>query len=193
MSSYSASNMRQTLLSPSIGNCGLSVALMLKRQKPDLTWKEVDFSSSTFWVQVHGLPSLWHDKANLLKISAKVGFVLDVDLVGDSPLVWHNFTHLRIEIDLSASLTPGFFLPRKDLTDLWITLKYERLLEICYNCGILGHDFKSCQTQQALVSNQFGFKFPVFGDWLHSDNDMVPHGIYKKPTEDLMVVEIEKA
>jgi hypothetical protein len=154
--------------------------LVLKKWRPELTWQEVDFSSSTFWVQVHGLPSLWHDKANLLRIGNRIGKVLDVDLVGDAPPTWHRFTRLRIEIDIPAPLISGMFLPRNDLNKLWLALKYERLPEICYNCGIIGHDSKVCNLSRVMILNQFGFKFPAFGDWLRSENALLPNGIYEK-------------
>ena len=33
--------------------------LVLKPWNPSLKWQEIPFTSSTFWVQVHGLPKLW--------------------------------------------------------------------------------------------------------------------------------------
>lgn len=41
--------------------------LVLKIWNPDITWQEVDFTTSAFWVQVHGLPTLWRTKDNLNK------------------------------------------------------------------------------------------------------------------------------
>ena len=32
--------------------------LVLKKWSLDLSWQEVDFSSSTIWIQIHGLPNL---------------------------------------------------------------------------------------------------------------------------------------
>ena len=94
--------------------------------------------------------------------------MLDVDLVGDAPpphpCSWHKFTLLRIEIDISGPLVSGFFGPRSGLNDHWLSLKYERLPETCYYCGIIEHGFKDCQLSQAMISNQYGFKFPAFGD-----------------------------
>ena len=40
---------------------------ILKRWSPDITWQEVSFSTSTFWVQIHGLPILWRIENNLKK------------------------------------------------------------------------------------------------------------------------------
>lgn len=51
------------------------VDLVLKTWKPYLTWKEVDFSSSTFWVQVHKLPLFWQNKEYLDRIGKEAGIV----------------------------------------------------------------------------------------------------------------------
>jgi hypothetical protein len=74
-----------------------------------------------------------------------------------------------------------FFL---DLIEvMWISLKYERLLDVCFRCGSLGHTEAYCENERATLSNEFGFKFPAFGDLLKVDNDKVPPGIYEHPPE----------
>uniref|UniRef100_A0A2N9HH03 Reverse transcriptase domain-containing protein n=1 Tax=Fagus sylvatica TaxID=28930 RepID=A0A2N9HH03_FAGSY len=62
--------------------------LILKFWEPNLNWNEIDFSKSTFWIQVHGLPSLWQNKPNLTRIGNKVGTVIEVDLIGEPPPRW---------------------------------------------------------------------------------------------------------
>ena len=61
---------------------------ILKRWSPDITWQEVDFTTSTFWVQIHGIPSLWITESNIRKIGAHIGHVLEVDLVGEPGGSW---------------------------------------------------------------------------------------------------------
>ena len=111
--------------------------MILKVWKPELLWNEVDFSSSTFWVQVHGISSLWLNKSNLMRIGNKIGKVLDIDLVGDFQPRWQRFVRIRIEINIAFPLKPGLFLPRKNLADIWIGFKYEK----CYpNINLRGGD-----------------------------------------------------
>jgi hypothetical protein len=75
---------------------------------------------------------------------------------------------------------PGMFLPRLGLPDLWIGLKYEKLSELCYKCGTLGHAEKECFLRKALLSNQHGIRFPAFGEWLRIENDRAPPDIYER-------------
>ena len=161
--------------------------LGIKTWNPVLTRQEVDFSSSTFWIQIHGLLALWYVKVNIMKIGNKVGRVIDEDFLGDPPLPWQHFTRIRTEVDFAAPLLPGLFLPRNGLTDVWIALKYERHPKLCYNCRILGHDRKASRLARVLQSNKFGCKFPAFGDWVRSENDSLPPDIYEKqPVVDSM-------
>jgi hypothetical protein len=92
-------------------------------------------------------------------------------------------------VNIVAPLCPGIFLPRKDRSDIWISLKYERLPEVCFRCGIIGHMEYSCESEKILLSNEFGSKFPAFGEWLKTDNDKVPPGIYATPPVELLCVE----
>ena len=66
---------------------------------------------------------------------------------------------------------------------MWIILKYERLPDVCFWCGSLGHIEAYCEKERATLSNEFGFKFPAFRDWLKADNDKIPPGIYEHPSE----------
>ena len=65
--------------------------LNLKMWNPDLSWKEIDFSLSAFWVQVHGLPPSWFNKEYVELIGGKVGSVLEVDIIAEPKILWRRF------------------------------------------------------------------------------------------------------
>ncbi len=150
---------------------------------PELSWKEIGFSLSAFWVQVHGLPPSWFNKEYVELIRGKVGRVLEVDLIVEPRILWQRFVRCRINIDITTPLCPGMFLPRKDRNDIWISLKYERLPEVCFQCGVLGHTEVSCDNERTSLANEFGVQFFAFGDWLKTDNDKFPLGIYEQPPD----------
>ena len=80
----------------------------------ELSWKEIGFSLSAFWVQVHGLPPSWFNKEYVELIGGKVGRVLEVDLIAKPRILWQRFVCCRINIDITTLLWLGMFLPRKD-------------------------------------------------------------------------------
>jgi cell division septation protein DedD len=88
-----------------------------------------------------------------------------------------------VEVDISVPLKPGMFLPRNELDDVWIGLKYEKMPEFCYKCGLIGHEVNGCYSAATYISNQFDHKFPAFGPWLRSDNEDRPPGIYDKSVD----------
>lgn len=51
---------------------------------------------------------------------------------------------------------------------VWIQFCYERLVEFCYNCGLLGHRKSSCK--QPLVNNQL-LKEDLYGPWMRAEVD----------------------
>ena len=116
-----------------------------KKWGPDITWQEVNFSTSTFWVQVHGLPTLWRTENNLKKIGSYLGQVLEADIVGGPGGSWKKFLWVWVYIPIEKPLLPSFLLPQPNKSDIWIGFKYEKLADICYECGIIGHEERSCE------------------------------------------------
>ena len=157
--------------------------LILKEWNPSLTWKEVDFSKSAVWAQVHGLPSLWLSEMNLRTTGTMAGEVLEIDLSGKGGAQWRKFTRIKVNIDIEQSLLPGVFLPRPNLDDLWVSLKFEKISQICYIYGIIRHDEKDCGRDLYKLQNPFGVKFEASGSWLRPENDHIPIGVYNKPTQ----------
>ena len=72
-----------------------------------------------------------------------------------------NFLRVRVSIDLSLPLCRGRLVSLKNEKQTWISLRYERLPNLCYWCCRLTHDDKDCQMwieiEGTLLPNQRQF------------------------------------
>lgn len=71
-------------------------------------------------------------------------------------------------MDITKPLKPRIFLPRQNRDNLWVGFKYEKIPDVCYNYGIAGHLASDCTMPLSTLSNQFGVRFPAFGEWLNA-------------------------
>ena len=115
-------------------------------------------------------------------IGRNVGQVLEVDFIGEPQMLCKRFVRVRINMNINAPFCLGIFLPRPSLKDLWISLKYEKLLELCFRCGLIGHSEGKCTEKKLFLRNEFGGLFPKFGDWIKAKNGNLPLGLYVHPS-----------
>ncbi len=115
----------------------------------------MDFTTTIFWVQVYGLPLDRQFKENLLRIGNFMGRAIDVDLSGDGPGLWKKYVKVRVEIDISCPLCPGFPLDR----------------------GRLGHEMRACLGKESQVQLKEDIPIGRFGCWLRAESKEFQPGI----------------
>lgn len=139
--------------------------VLLRRWPPHITFVELHFDSSDFWVQVHHLPLDRLTEDNLHVISKLIGTPTNLPHSATLKHKHFKFIRLRVSINPTKPLKTGFFLTRGTLPTVWIQFKYERLSDFCYQCRALGRTVGTCPKP---IPNSDGALDPriAFGSWL---------------------------
>ena len=151
--------------------------LILKKYDPEWSLNEVDFSTTDFWVQSHGLPLNRQFDSSVRKIRRMIGEVLDVDLIGSGVGSCKRFVRVRVRLDVHRPLPMGFPLDRKPIHPLWIQFKFEKLGLFCYGCGMLGHDIKDCVDVEVQKLWRERVMLGIHRSWLRSEVSEFQPGI----------------
>lgn len=71
---------------------------------------------------------------------------------------------VRVMINIFKPLSTGCWVPRPELPKTWVVFRYEKLQGLCFNCGIIGHELKSCQREK--VMSMVNSKVPRYSSQL---------------------------
>lgn len=78
------------------------------------------------------------------ELGNKIGEFLEIDQDRDD-LFWGESIRIKVLLDISKPLRRGFMLRAEEIEgDCWVTIRYERLPDFCFNCGRLDHLVKEC-------------------------------------------------
>ncbi|XP_019160882.1 PREDICTED: uncharacterized protein LOC109157430 [Ipomoea nil] len=112
--------------------------------------REVKLDTVDMWIQVYDLPMGYTSNAVLEQVGNFVGSFIRCDdrRVGGP---WKTFYRVRVSVPVDKPLKRRMKLLRRDKSWGWVNLKYERLHNFCFCCGLLGHLDSFCA--KARVSN----------------------------------------
>ena len=135
--------------------------LVLRHWEKGMTPRSVKFTTVPIWVQVWGLPfDLINEDAGR-DIGSGLGRVVDVDskaLTADQA----RFLRIRVEIPLNKPLQRGSPVISPEGDKALVAFKYERLVRLCYRCGMLGHEEKYCVVPLETVEGEH-----PYGEWMN--------------------------
>ncbi|KAL8158748.1 hypothetical protein V2J09_000285 [Rumex salicifolius] len=99
------------------------------------------FPDPPFWIQIHNIPLGLCTKATAETIGNVVGDFVDWD--NSDRLGIHKILRVQSSPDVTKPLMRGIRL-RAGESSKWLDIKYERLPNLCYRCGRLGHLIRGC-------------------------------------------------
>ncbi|KAJ4851294.1 hypothetical protein Tsubulata_001165 [Turnera subulata] len=166
--------------------------LVLKEWPVGLALDDINFSSSDFWVHVHGLLPEQLEESNAQCIAECVGIFLEMDLSVDSGVCHNDVMRIKVRLDTQKPLMPGITNTRPDSSSMWLRLWYERLPRFCMQCGRMGHLKQICSFNGTgwYGVDREPYEANKFGPWMCADHN--PSKI-KIPTPDLVHREVEGA
>lgn len=122
---------------------------------------EIDFNRVQMWAQVHGLSLEMFNRQNALSIGATIGRCIRVKET--QIMMQRTFLRLLVDVDMAEPLLPGFKWVDSRRHEKWATVRYERLIDLCYGCGRIGHTSNKC-SEQVLTKVTDGS--PLYGPWI---------------------------
>ena len=117
--------------------------LILHKLKAREAVSKLKFDKVSFWVQIHGLPTMSQTKEVGLRISESLGMVEKVD-VEETGFCWGSYLRIRVSMDIALPLCRGRMVRMGRPKKIWVEFKYERLPIFCYWCGKVDHDEREC-------------------------------------------------
>ncbi|KAL5815295.1 hypothetical protein ACOSQ4_025936 [Xanthoceras sorbifolium] len=143
--------------------------IVLEEPRGDGKFLEMGFNNVQFWVQLHNVPLVCMTKEIGWALGNKIGRVTDID-VGATGDCLGRFLRVRVVIDVSKPLSRYLrvCLLEGD-PDTVLLLRYERLTEYCFHCGVVGHVVRECQLahDRSGSSSMPEFKF---GTWMRAES-----------------------
>lgn len=109
----------------------------------ELTPKEIEINWAPFWIQIFNLPLKSRTKETRWAIGSTLGTVMEVD-VPKSRVNWGKCLRVRVQNDVTKRLIRGKKINIEGGESRWVQLKFERLPNFYYRCGLLSHTLREC-------------------------------------------------
>ena len=140
--------------------------LILHKLQAEESARKVRLDRVSFWIQIHGLPTMSQTKEIGMRIGETLGLVEKMD-VDDKGFCMGGCLRIRVSVKTIEPLCRGRKIRLGKAKPIWVELKYERLPIFCYWCGLMDHDEKEC-LQWIRSKEPLRPKEKQFGVWMRT-------------------------
>lgn len=146
------------------------IHMVLKKWPGNVAIQQVSFQTTTFVMQIHGLPPIFMHSGTAEKIGNAVG-VVHAEFLSRKCVVAQRFLRIKLDIPIVFPLPAGFFQKQNDMTESWIQFKFEQLGDFCYKCEMIDHVIKRCSYKEpSTVSSTEGIIAQTYGPWMRAEH-----------------------
>ncbi|TXG69026.1 hypothetical protein EZV62_003961 [Acer yangbiense] len=129
---------------------------------------KVGLTRVVFWVQIPNAPFLCMTKEMSEFLGQLIGELIDID-VGVTGECFGKYLRLKVAIDISQPLKRFLRLELTKGEESLLLLRYEKLSEYCFHCGIIGHSHQECHNRKCTDIRASSMEFDI-GPWLRATN-----------------------
>ncbi|KAK3042161.1 hypothetical protein RJ639_001281 [Escallonia herrerae] len=133
-------------------------------------WKsDLGRSWERIWLSANGYRMLQYTKSLSTSLLSRLGNLMEIERSKEGKIGVKGYMRLRVDINIEEALPKGFIMKRTGVKDIWVHFRYERLPDLCFGCGHLGHDQKWCHQQADLLANWNIVGAPrPYGPWIRT-------------------------
>ncbi|KAL5862997.1 hypothetical protein ACOSQ3_000511 [Xanthoceras sorbifolium] len=143
--------------------------IVLEEPLGDGKFLDMGFTNVQFWVQLHNVPLVCMTKEIGWALGSKIGRVMDID-VGATGDCLGRFLRVRVVIDITKPLNRYLRVGLSEGDpDTVLLLRYERLTEYCFQCGVVGHVVRECQIANDIGGSSLAPDYK-FGVWMRAES-----------------------
>ncbi|MCH82220.1 hypothetical protein A2U01_0003021 [Trifolium medium] len=135
--------------------------LVVKPWDRETDYHEIDFDHVPIWIQLWGLPPHCKTKQMGTSIGTLMGNVEASEFYeypGKQVII-----KIKVAININNPITSGIHVGNPTDGTSWVDYRYEKLPQVCFKCGMIGHTDKLCRNQ-ALVLDTLA----PLGPWIRS-------------------------
>lgn len=115
--------------------------LLLKEVEDGIKPSEHVFDEVRLWVKVEDVPLNKRTKSMAVKIATSMGKFVEFD--ESDPIGWSKYLRFRVDLRLDKPLRRGMRIGVATGSK-WVKFKYDKVIDLCFVCGMLGHNFQQC-------------------------------------------------
>ncbi|KAL9688201.1 hypothetical protein QQ045_032619 [Rhodiola kirilowii] len=158
--------------------------LLVDKWSPGKLPNEIQITKFNLWATLFNLPYNYAKDKALFSIGAFLGRVIKVIGIPDGAKVEAatlKYAKVFVERQVTRPLPHGYFVNRREGGPFWMDIRYERLPNLCFKCGLFTHPTSSCLCLDFARTDDGKRKY---GPWLKDDGSGI---VYYEDTYDAPV------
>lgn len=138
--------------------------LLIREFDGNLQMKDICIIEVSFWIRVYDLPLMARNEYVYKLVGDTLGQLEEADL-DHGEVEWGEFMRLRVGIDIKKRILRRKHLNIALMEPVWVCFLYERLPDLCFYYGVLGHSHRECHLWTMLKDKCEKDGFP-YKNWL---------------------------